>query len=44
MTPSPSFIRLTRDPSLVPPRRFERVAKAPGSYELTGGKLVEVRA
>lgn len=42
-SPSPEFVRRTRDPDLPRPVRFERVPKEPGSYELVGGKLVEVK-
>lgn len=41
--PSPEFVRLTRNPQLKVPTRFERVEKESGSYELIDGKLVEVK-
>jgi hypothetical protein len=41
-SPSSDFVRLTRNPDLPRSKRFERVEKAPGSFELIDGKLVEV--
>lgn len=35
--------RATRDPSLSPPARFERVKKVPGSKKLIFGEWVEVK-
>ena len=32
--PSPSFIRLTRDPDLPAPNKVERTSKSPGDIEI----------
>ena len=36
-------VRPTRDPSLKPPARFERVPKQPGSKKLVHGEWVDVK-
>jgi hypothetical protein len=41
---SPEFIARDRNPNLPSPTKFIRVSKAPGSFEMIGGKMVEVRA
>lgn len=41
--PSPTFVRLTRNPDVPPPEKIVRTPKKPGEFEFVGGKLVEVR-